>query len=399
MNTVNTKILILLSLTISLILCNTGFADYLNHSVKIEKIKMELVDSTCYSVKSVNMNGDYSKVYTTNLEGMNVYEFDRVRKIVTRKLDFVHTPGRGYNYQKRTWLNSYQEKPVESFITHNGRYLWVSLHNAGGVAIWDLTGAETYVNGKPFKEGYLYDRSAAVPANKIDSKTGFFKKRYRSLLIKTGTTPKVIAATADGRYLFVANWHSNSISILSISSPNPVDWVKIKEIKTCPIPRGMVTSSDSKYLYVAQMGSNYISAINLDNLKNKQQIHVGVNPRHIVMRDGYIYSSLALSSKLVKVNLTSQKVVKSVDTKLSPRTIALSRDGKIIFVTCYTGNYIQAFSTEDLSLLGSWKCPGAPVAIGLHQEGDIIEAWVGNEKGSTLKVFTFRFSRSLNGIS
>jgi YVTN family beta-propeller protein len=348
--------------------------------IKLEKVDIQTVDSTCYSVKAVIANSDNSRIYTANLEAMNVYEFDRVSRKVLRKLVFVANPGKGFNYQKKVWFNSYQEKPVEECLTHNGRFLWLSLHNAGGVVIWDLTGGETYVEGKPYKEAWLNDISGPTPT----------KKKLRLLWIKTGTTPKIITATPDGKYLFVANWHSNSISVIAIDSPDPKDWVKIKDIAPSPIPRGMVVSPDSKYLYVAQMGGDFISIIDLANFQKIREISVGVNPRHIIINNNYCYSSLEISSKLVKIDLSTNKIVKIVPTQRSPRTIAITPDGKIIFVTCYIGNYFQAFDADNLSLLGSWQCYGNPVAVTVYQKDDEIEAWVGNEGGSTVKVFTFK---------
>lgn len=364
-------------------------------STKLELVKAEVV-SAGYGLKAVVMNSYGSKVYTMNLEAMSVYEFDRNNRKIQRKLVFAATPGKGFDYDKKVWFNSYQEKPVEGYITHNGRYLWISLHNAGGMVIWDLEAGDTYVEGQPFKKATLYERDdtiqpVATPGSKKTATADPYKKReVKLLLIKTGVTPKVITITPDGKYLFVANWHSNNVSVIEISSSEPKDWVKVRDIGPNPIPRGMAVTPDSKFLYIGQMGGDYISVIDLETFKTVKTIRVGVNPRHLVLHNGYIYSSLNIASKLIKLDLITGKVVKTVNTLKSPRTVAISGDGKVLFVSCYTGNSLQAFSTEDLTLLGTFPSTTHPVAVEAYQDGDTIEAWVGNQSSGTLKVFTFR---------
>ncbi len=130
-------------------------------------------------IKSVVMNHTHTKVYAMNLEDRSVFEFKRNNRHLLRKIVFIPHKGRGYNYARKKWFNSYQEKPVEACFSHNGRYLWVSLHNAGGVVIWDLTGADTYVAGKPYKEAWLYEY-----ATNTQTKTLLKKKKIKLLWIK-----------------------------------------------------------------------------------------------------------------------------------------------------------------------------------------------------------------------
>ncbi|MGE5557380.1 MAG: beta-propeller fold lactonase family protein [Bacillota bacterium] len=347
--------------------------------LKLEKISSEVL-AAGYGVKAVLLNADGSKVYSLNLEGLSVYEFDRASRKIQRKLVYKQHPGKGYNYDKNLWFDSLQEKPVEGCFTHDGRFLWISLHNAGGVTVWDLSGGDTYVEGMPYKEATLYERSGDT----------FGKREIRVLWIKTGVTPKIVTASPDGRYVFVANWHSNDVSVIKIDSAKPEDWVKIKDIGPSPIPRGLLVSPDSQYLYIAQMGSDYISVISLEDLAKVRDIKIGANPRHVIMGGGYLFVSLNIGARLVKFDLASGKIVKSANTEKNPRTIALSKDGKIVFVSCYGGNFLQAFNAEDLSLLGSWECKLRPVALDVFQDGDNMEVWVGNHTSGNIKVFVFK---------
>jgi len=68
-----------------------------------------------------------------NLEGMSIYEFDQATRKVVKEFKFKRTKGMGWDYEKDKPISSYQEKPVEACLSHNDKFLWVSLHNAEGI--------------------------------------------------------------------------------------------------------------------------------------------------------------------------------------------------------------------------------------------------------------------------
>lgn len=113
------------------------------------------------------------------------------------------------------------------------------------------------------------------------------------------------------------------------------------------------------------------------------------NPRHIVTDGRFMYVSLNAGSKLAKVDLTSRKVARIADTGKYPRTIAISGDGKTLFVVCYQGDLLQAFSADDLKPLGAWKSSLHPVGVDLFEDSRKREVWVGNYSSGTMKIFSF----------
>lgn len=332
--------------------------------------------TSALGTKSIWLSPDKTKLYGINLEAGSVYEYDRKQKVVLRVLQFSMTPGQGYNYKTKQFINSYQEKPVEACFTHNGRYIWISLHNAKGIVVWDLINGSTFVDGRDHKI-----------ATVTDKKTG--KKQSVELLwIKTGTTPKIVTSTHDGRRLFVANWHSNNVSVIDIASDNPNGWKKTADIKTGGIPRGLAVSSDDQLLYVADMSSSLIKVVSLQSNKVTKIIKTKVNPRHIILDGCYMYVSINIGGELIKVDLNSDKIVLSEKTNSLPRTLALSPDKKILFVVCYHGNTILAYDSSTFKLLGSWKGIGNPVGIDLYQQGSTIEAWIAQYSSGIVKIIT-----------
>ncbi len=377
----------LLLFIITLVINGKIFAEVTELVVMRNLIESNII-KTGLGVKSVVISLDGLKVYSINLEEMSIYEFDRKSRNLLRKVVFIPHAGTGFDYKTKTSINSYQEKPVEGHITHDGQYLWVSLHNGDGVVVWGLKGEETWYEGQPYKDALLYERSSpgtdATTANK-----DFEQSKINLLWIKTGKTPKVITSSPDGKYLFVANWHSCTVSVIDIKSDNPQEWRKIKDLKTGRIPRGLVVSPDSKYLYVAQMGDNGISVVDIDSLSKIYEIKIGNNPRHIVTDGRFLYVSLNAGAKLAKVDIAERKVLKYANTGKQPRTIVLSKDGKTLFVVCYLNNKLQAFSADNLEFIDEWKSSLHPVAVDLYQEDNQLEIWTGNYSSGTLKIFSF----------
>lgn len=413
---------------------NNNNNDTSNKILSIKTINITNL-KTGYGAKSILISPDSRYVFSINLEAMNLYIFDRETKKLKYKLQFIAHPGKGYNYSTHKWINSYQEKPVEGYFTHGGRFLWVSLHNAGGIVLIDLLKLGLF-KPEDYNGTNSNDKNTTNSSNNnktsnnadtnnstsnttktdsennnnnnnktetnfskiIDTSYNFNKQAYfydlennKKIKIslpffKTGTTPKIISSTSDDRYLFISNWHSATVSVFDISSNKVSNFKKIKDIKSARIPRGLAVSKDNKKLYIADMGSNIIYIISIPEFKKIGYIKVPVNPRHLIIDGNYMYASININSQIVKIDLNTNKIVLKNNTKKSARTIALSKDKKIVFVTCYRGEYVQAFSTQSLKLIGEWKSSKGPVGIDVFQQKNLIQAWVVNYSTGIIKV-------------
>ncbi|UZR94121.1 beta-propeller fold lactonase family protein [Chondrinema litorale] len=330
-------------------------------------------------VKSVVFGQDDEFLYSMNLEEMSISEFSRDKKEISRTLKFHPTKAKGYNYQEKKWFTSFAEKPVEACFTNGGKYMWISLHNAGGVALWNME-KDTIANGKNYLQATLVDHENDK------------RKKISLRFFETGKTPKFIAVTPDERYLFVSNWHDNNISVIDISSSDSDNWFVVQNLDTGSVPRGMAISQEGKLLYVANMGSGIITIYDTWSFKKTKEIYVGATPRHLIIDNNYLYVTLSSPEKLLKLSLDSLKIVASASTLDDPRTIAFSGDSSMIFTTCYADNKIQAFDRDSLKVMGSWDSPGKPVGIDVYQKDSLLEAWVCNYTGASIKVFTFKIT-------
>jgi DNA-binding beta-propeller fold protein YncE len=345
--------------------------------------KVELLPSAP-GTKSVLFNSAGSKLYAMNLEGMSVYEFDRLTRKIIREFKFKPTKGIGWDYVKDKPIPSYEEKPVEACLTHNDKILWISLHNAGGIVpVW-IDSIRAY--NKPMNNQAVKHISIIYPGNNK-------KVSFNAPLIKTGKTPKVIAKTADSKYLLVSNWHSYNVSVLELNKEQYPFGKVISTIPVAAIPRGIAVDDKTGKSYVAIMGGASITVISNAVWMKEDNINVASNPRHIVMdTTGHLFVSYNSLAQIACIDAASGKTLFTEETHSKPRTIILSKNYKFLFVTCYTADTLDVFKINDTNFekIISLPCKGHPVGVDIFENDDKLEAWVCSYSNGSISVFSFK---------
>mgnify|MGYP000518817947 CR=1 FL=1 len=348
------------------------------------KYEKKEVLASAPGTKSVLFNAAGSKLYAMNLEGMSVYEFDQQSKKINREFKFTPTRGTGWDYTRSRPISSFQEKPVEACLSHDDKILWVSLHNAEGlVPVWvDDISKNTGIISKEQKTKpvtVIYPES-----NRRDS--------FRVPLIETGKTPKVIARTADSKYLLVSNWHSRNVSILEMNDKLYPFGKVISTVPVSAIPRGIAVDDNNGRSYVAIMGGSSLAVIDNNTWKADTVLNVWSSPRHIVMdTSGHIFVSYNSLNTIACLDATTGKSLFTASTHSQPRTIVLSKNYKFIFVTCYTSDMVDVYkiNADNFEKIASLPCPGHPVGVDVFESNDKLEAWVCSYSGS-ITVYTFK---------
>jgi DNA-binding beta-propeller fold protein YncE len=311
---------------------------------------------------------------------MSVYEFDRKSQKVSRIFQFKATPGKGWDYDNGKEINSFQEKPVEAFLSHHDSILWVSLHNAGGIVPIRLFESQNKPKGKTDKVIY------------IKNAEGKTQDTLYVPLIITGKTPKVIACTSDDQYLMVSNWHSYNVSILAINNRTYPFGTVIKNTAVSSIPRGIVIDETAKKSYVAIMGGSSLAVLDNKTWEKTSDIKVASNPRHILQdKQGRLLVSFNSLGQIGCVDPKNGSLLFKASTEAQPRTMTLSKSGEYLFVTCYSGNRLMVYKVLDdrFQLMHSLDCPGKPVGVDVYEDQESLEAWVCSYSSGTLSVFRF----------
>lgn len=330
--------------------------------------------------KSVLFDLQRKRLYAMNLEGMSVAEYDRATRRPLRYYRFEKTQGRGWDYSNNRSIASWEEKPVEAWLTHQDRILWVSLHNASGVVGIRVDSLDKNLgNSEKVKRIAVTDSNGRVTNITVP-------------LFITGATPKIIIATPDEKKLLVSNWHAKSISVLDLL-PNSPYARSGTDIRMPDIPRGMVSDPIRKKTYVAIMGGTSLAVLDEQSWKLDTILPIGGSPRHI-LRDssGRLLVSYNAQARLACLNPDNGKTLFTISTAAQPRTIALSRNQQFVFVTGYSSNRLEVYKifSDRFERVASLSCPGHPVGVDLYENNDRVEAWVCSYLGGNIRVFTFQ---------
>jgi DNA-binding beta-propeller fold protein YncE len=320
----------------------------------------DVYETVINSPKSVVFSKGGEKFYVHSLEGHETGVFDAktFEKIKVIRHAFNETNASklflnnettvfGYPYYglEPIHKNHFLGKPVESCLSHDGKYLWVTYYRRS------------------------YDLNAQCPSALaiIDTQTDEIVR-----VMPTGPLPKMIACSPDNKFIAVTHWGDNTVGIINIDTKDPFNF---KYVKHCVVDkqlemnfsnsekvdrdsdcgfclRGTTFSPDGAFLYVGKMGGGGGMAIfdtrdfsSLGNVTGMQS-----NLRHIVIQGEYLFLSAnkpgyvqrASWREMTKFRLenpgNSVRYENWSDAQVGTgaRTISLSPDGKYVFAAVNT---------------------------------------------------------------
>jgi YVTN family beta-propeller protein len=156
-----------------------------------------------------------------------------------------------------------------------------------------------------------------------------------------GRWPKVITISPDEKTAFVSNWLSLDVSVIDIASRK-----LLRRVPVSGIPRGMAATADGKYLYVCIYSSGNIDKIDLESFKVAATLPFGRGAaRHIVLDEarGLGYVSDMATGKVTSFTLADDKIRRRVWAGYNLNTLAISGDGRFLFVSSRGVNNAETY--------------------------------------------------------
>jgi DNA-binding beta-propeller fold protein YncE len=373
-------------------------------------------DELVYSPKSARFSADGSKVYVNSLEGYQTVIYDT--KTLSRLGSIAHhydstTEGLfgdqntvfGYRYNRRSPTgnpNHFKGKPVESALSHNGRYLWVPYYR------------------RDFDKGATSPSAVSV----IDTQTDQIVR-----VLPTGPIPKFVAISADNRWAAIAHWGDNTLGVIDISSGNPADFtyrdkrLVVERVlaqsglsgtnrdSTCGYClRGTLFTPDSKTLLVSRMGGGGLAAFDVATWKYLGTIKgEKPTPRHLVVsKDGqWLFMSSNKSGYVSKAPLSKvvaalraaggERVVfdgwQAVYVGIGARTIEITDDGSLLFAAINNSAELVVVDANKMTVLNRIRTDS--YAVGLAVSGDGTQVWTTSQGrkgggGNSVCVYSIR---------
>ncbi len=250
--------------------------------------------------------------------------------------------------------------PVEACKTPDNKWMWISNYEMEGTG-FDKPGCDRCSDT-------IYDHSFLYGINTATLKV--------EKVVQTGSVPKFVAVSGNGKYLAVSNWSSRDVSLYKLDSLKHVTSIKVGKY-----PRGLAFDESNTHLYVGLMGDDKIASIDLTNLKVRYYENVGDGPRHLLIHNGCLYYSLNSGAKVVKWNFRTD-VKSSAKVGTGPRSMAFSADYAYLYVVNYHDDTFSKIRTSDMEVVQTLATRDKPIGITVDPENNRV--WVACYSGNIM---------------
>lgn len=361
-------------------------------------------DADVHSPKSVRISPDGKKVWVNSLAGARTVVYDAATLAKKKVIEHRFGPAEAKLFAGKTgpfgWkfirrgptgnANHFKGLPVESEITHGGKFLWIPYYRRD------------------------WDRAATSPSAIaiVDAASDTILR-----VLPTGPIPKYVVASPDGKTVAVVHWGDNTIALIDVSSPDPAKFAHtgtlvvekalsmaklgtVNRDKVCGFCiRGAVFTSDSKTLLVARMGGGGMAGFDVATRRYLGTVDgMKPTPRHLALSpDGtqlYLTSNVAgYVAKIPVAEVTAAlakakgghvelETFQDVYVGGGARTLAVSPDGRFLYVAIQSSADLVAVDAKTMQLAGRIRADAYPVGLAVAPDGKTI--WVTSQGRSGL---------------
>jgi len=285
----------------------------------------------------------------------------------------------GFDYQwivkgHRAGPNVFKGKPVESDLSHGGKYLWVPYYRRD----YDL------MSQSP--------SAVAIIDTSIDEIVR---------VMPTGPIPKFVRASPDGKWVAVAHWGDNTVMLIDTSGATVADFkaekllvvgerVDLNKVtskdrdKECSLClRGMEFTKDGAHLLVARMGGGGIAVFDMAT-----QAYLGsafgmkATPRHLILSDdgqwlylssnaaGYV-SRIAVATLVDAVKASPRATLdfEAVSVGAGARTIDFAGGGAFVVAAVFNSSKLVVVDSQTMKVVAEVAVDSFPVGLAVSPDG------------------------------
>jgi len=369
-------------------------------------------DADIYSPKSARFSADGTKVWVNSLRGARTVVYDPATLAKTGTIDHVFDATNAKLFEGKpgvfpwTWNmkapggkpNRFRGSPVESELTHGGKYLWVPYYR------------------RDFDKGATSPSAVAI----VDVATNTIVR-----VMPTGPIPKYVAASPDGKWLAIVHWGDNTVGLVDVSKDDPASFqyvatlvvekkVSLKGLRVVDRDencgfclRGTVFTADSKTLLVGRMGGGGIAGFDIATKTYLGTVNgMKPTPRHLALSpDGtQLYLSSNVSGYVSKIPVADvvaalgktkgkRAVIagwQEVYVGAGARTVAVSPDGEHLYVAVQSSAEVVAVASKTMTVDTRLRADAYPVGAAISPDGT--QLWVtsqgrGGKGGNSVCVY------------
>lgn len=227
------------------------------------------------------------------------------------------------------------------------------------------------VSGTPIG-GPNVDEDTLPPADKKADGIAVVSVKDLKVLrtISGGSDPEMVAVSADGTRLFVANEDTGKASAI-----DPVDGHLIGEVEVGGEPEGVNVRPDGAVVYVTSEEDNTVTAIDAKTFKPVATIPVGPRPRSTAFLpdNSRAYVPAENAGTISVIDARAHKVLQTIklpgDSMVRPMGTVVSPDGKLLFVTTGRGKHLVIVDTATNQQVAQVEAGQRPWGVAVAPDG------------------------------
>lgn len=173
--------------------------------------------------------------------------------------------------------------------------------------------------------------------------------------LETGSQPSKSACTSDGNYLYVVDEHLKTVSVINTSTYDIANTIALTQNSA---PFDIAILSNNSYAYVTDTDNSLVSLINIASQTLGIFIPVGDFPTYEALTpdENYLYVANNGAATISVINTTLNQVEETIDLSdigNNPNGIAITPNGKTAYVAMTSSDCIAIIDTNDMTATGS----------------------------------------------
>ncbi|MEK7069948.1 MAG: DUF1573 domain-containing protein [Patescibacteria group bacterium] len=218
---------------------------------------------------------------------------------------------------------------------------------------------------------------------KINVKTYEVEKE---VITEKGGEPHGLRISPDGKTAYIAMLKGKSIGVLGIEKMTlsyvPIKGAVVQTGVTSDGKYALASVYDTKSLAVYDIASQKLSYVDLPKeAKGPVQIYPTPDSKYVYVADQGYYFNQPNSDLVYKIDLQEMKVSQTIKGGTAPHGVAVSQDGKFVYVTNLLSDDLSMIDTSAGKEVAKIKVGKMPNGVSLFYGDGLVSPMVEKEKG------------------
>ncbi len=185
--------------------------------------------------------------------------------------------------------------------------------------------------------------------------------------IRVGSAPSGLSVTPNGDYIYVANQLSNSVSVINTTTNTVTATIPVGSA-----PYGLAITPNGAYIYIAQYYNNSVSVVSTATNRITAIVKVESQPYGVaVMPDGnYVYITNKSSDSVSIIDTATNTVTKTIHVQSFPYDAAVTPNGAYVYVTNGNSNSVSVIDTATNTVTTTIPVGDEPYNVAITPNGD-----------------------------